>query len=273
MVNRPRPRGVALVFVLWLLVLLGAAASEIALRTRNVSTLVTTLRARSVGRYASESGILLATTHIEGLLDSLRTPAERAAAFRRESLRSPIPEIALGDARFGVAVIDLNARLDLNRADAATLRNLFRQFVPESRAAGIVQALKQEPVRRVEELARVPDASDSLALAVAPYVTVWSDGLVNVNSASERVLAAVPGIGPAAAATLVRRRESGEVLSSTDGVRSRTADGPLLTVLPTRLMLVSRGWQAGQPLTHEIDAVYVVLGQSLVLESWEERDR
>jgi type II secretory pathway component PulK len=35
MVNRPRSRGVALVFVLWLLVLLGAAASEIAVRARD----------------------------------------------------------------------------------------------------------------------------------------------------------------------------------------------------------------------------------------------
>jgi general secretion pathway protein K len=275
MVNRARrePRGVALVFVLWLLVLLGVAASEIALRARNESNLVSTLRSRSVGRYAAESGILLATARIEGLLDSLRAPAERAAAFRHESLRSPIAEIALGDARFGVAIIDLNARLDLNRADATTLRNLFRQFVPESRAADVVRALKQDPVRRVEELARVPNAGDSLALAVAPYVTVWSDGLVNLNSASERVLAALPGVGRAAAANIVRQRESGEVLTSPEGVRSRGADGPLLTVLPTRLMLVCRGWQAGHPLTHEIDAVYVVLGQSLVLQSWEERDR
>ncbi|HEX4600824.1 MAG TPA: hypothetical protein VH116_05475 [Gemmatimonadales bacterium] len=270
--TRDARRGVALVVVLWLLVLLGAAATEIALRARSESQLVATLRARSVGRYAAESGILLGAARVEALLDSLRGPAERAAALRDETHRSPIPEIALGDARCGVAVIDLNARLDLNRTDATTLRNLFSEFVPESRAADLVTSLKQEPVRRVEELARIPYAGDSLALAVAPYVTVWSDGLVNVNSASEPVLAALPGIG-AAAATWVRRREGGEILTAANGLRPGAAGGPLLTVMPTRLMLVSRGWQPGHPLTHEIDAVYVVLGQSLVLESWEERDR
>ena len=271
--SRTGSRGVALVFVLWVLVLLGVAASEIALRARDESKLVATLRARSVGRYAAESGILFTTMRLERLLDSLRAPAERAAAFRHEALQSPIPEIALGDARFGVATLDLNARLDLNRADATTLRNLIAQFVPESRAGDIVRALKQDPVRRVEELARVPNAGDSLALAVAPYVTVWGDGLVNINSASEPVLAALPGVGAAAAANIVRRRAAGDVLTSTDGVRARGAPGPLLTLVPTRVLLVSRGWQAGHALTHEIDAVYLVLGQTLVLQSWEERDR
>jgi general secretion pathway protein K len=272
-VNRQSPRGVALVFVLWLLVLLGVAASEIALRARGESQLVALARARSVGRYAAESGILLALTRLEGLLDTFRIPAERAAALRRALGGQAIPEVALGDARFGVALLDLNARLDLNRTDSITLRNLLGRFVPESRAGEVVRALKREPVRRVEELARLPNSGDSLELAVAPYVTVWGDGFVNINSAPESVLAAIPGVGAAGAAAIVQRREAGAVFASTDGVRARGVPGPFLTVMPTRLMLVSRGWQTGHPLTHEIAAVYVVLGQSLILQSWEEHDR
>jgi hypothetical protein len=41
---------------------------------------------------------------------------------------------------------------------------------------------------------------------------------------------------------------------------------------PTRLLLISRGWQEGHPLTHEIQAAYAVLGQRLVLQFWWERD-
>ncbi len=65
---------------------------------------------------------------------------------------------------------------------------------------------------RFSELARVPGADDALALAVAPYVTVGSDGLVNVNTAPAAVLAALPGVGPVKARALVGRRDSSEVV-------------------------------------------------------------
>ncbi len=130
-------------------------------------------------------------------------------------------------------------------------------------------------------MARVPGADDAFALAVAPYVTVSSDGLIDVNAAPEAVLAALPGIGPAKARAIIARRDGGEVLASADefrpppGAGSAAADseGTALTVAPTRIMLVSRGWQRGAPLTHEIQAVYVVLAGTLTLQSWEERDR
>lgn len=280
-------RGVALIFVLWLLVLLGAAAAEVATRVRTEEHTVGTLEARTIGRYAAESGILMATTALNRLLDSASLPSDRAAIFHDSTLNRALQNVTLGRARFGVAVIDLNARLDLNRTDSRTLTNLFTEFTSPGRAVAVVDALKRAPLLRLAELARVPGVDDSLALAVAPYVTVWSDGLVNLNSAPAAVLAAVPGVGGAAAQNIVARREAGYVFGSTDEVRaseqaSASATGPtdvgavsnpFLTIAPTRLLLVSRGWEPGHPLTHEIQAVYVVLGQWLVLQNWEEHDR
>jgi hypothetical protein len=46
-----------------------------------------------------------------------------------------------------------------------------------------------------------------------------------------------------------------------------------MTVAPSRLLIVSRGWQSGSPTAHEIQAVYVVVGTRLTLQNWEERDR
>ena len=160
--------------------------------------------------------------------------------------------------------------LDLDEAETSaddkTLRGLFTQFIPGSRAEAVVAALRREPLERLGELTRVPGVDDSLALAVAPYVTVWSDGTVNVNSAPEPVLTALPAVGSAAARNIVQRRAAGEVFTA-------GAFGAPVSVMPTRLMLVSRGWQQGHPLTHEIQAVYAVVGPRLVLEGWEERDR
>jgi type II secretory pathway component PulK len=268
-------RGVALIFTLWLLVLVGLAAAEVVTRARTESAMVTDMRARALGQYAAESGILLTTSAIESLLDSATAPAQRAAVFRHLDTLS---ESALGAAHFKVVIIDLNARLDINRTDAKTLSTLFGQFTGGS-ADDIVAALKQAPVSRFPELARVPGVSDDLALAVAPYVTVWGDGLININSAPAPVLAAIATVGKAGAQSIVARRDNGEVLTSTDAFRGSptsgpvAVDAPLLTIAPSRIMLVSRGWQPGVPLAHEIQAVYVVIGNSLVLQNWEERDR
>jgi general secretion pathway protein K len=286
MVKRADQRGVALIFVLWLLVLLGTIVAAVASRTRSEAALLSSLRARTVARYAAESGILAAAARIEGLLDSSRGMKERISLFRRlDAHLASLRDLELGNARFAVAVVDLNARLDLNRADVATLQGLFRQFTTESRAEAVVAALKQAPVRRLVELTGIPGLSDSLALAVAPYVTVWSDGMVNINSAPEPVLAALPGVGGAGARSLVMRRDAGEIFTSPDPVRvpgrpdafmPTGAIAPVATALaslmPTRLMIVSRGWQTGHPLTREVQAVYAVVGQRLVLQGWQERD-
>src|SRR5207244_912378 len=55
-------RGVALALVLWLVVLLGVLASGVIVATRDATGAAANLRARAVGRYAAESGIV-ATVH------------------------------------------------------------------------------------------------------------------------------------------------------------------------------------------------------------------
>jgi len=275
-------RGVALIFVLCLLVLLGVIVAEVVAQARMEAEILSSLRSRTVARYSAESGILVATVRIETLLDSMRSLPERITALRDLNARlTSLNDVDLGSGRFGVAVVDLNARIDLNSADAATLQGLFQQFTTDQRAEEVVTLLKQAPFNRLGELANIRGIDDSLALAVAPYVTVWSDGLVNVNSAPERVLAALPGVSSATARSIVRRRETGEVFLATTGLlgppggtpgKVATAAGPRLSAMPSRLLIVGRGWQDGHPLTHEIQAVYLVAGARLVLLAWQERD-
>jgi general secretion pathway protein K len=273
-------RGVALIFVLWVLVVLGLAITELVARARTESGMVSALRAHAVAQYAAESGILATTTALQVLLDSAGEPDELAPRARHLDTLARAPAGLTGAGQFSVAVVDLNARLDLVHSDSTVLRALFAEFVSGARADGIVAALRQAPVTRFGELARVPGVDDALALAVAPYVTVSSDGLVDVNAAPEVVLAALPGIGPARAQALVDRRDAGEVFTSVDAFRPTPGsgapvpvEGNLLTIAPTRLLIVSRGWQRGSPATHEIQAVYLVLAGTLALQSWEERER
>ena len=220
---RGNRRGVALILVLGLLLILGGVATDIWRAARLDTGIVQAMRARTVARYAAESGIAVGLKELR----ARRLPN--------------IAEIALGDAAFGVVGLNLNTRIDLGRNDTATVRGLFQRFVEASTASAIAQELAARPLQRLGELALVPGVTDDVASGVAPYVTIWGDGSVDTTAAPEPVRAAL-----SSAAALVSA--------------------------PTRVLIVARGWQQHFPLTHEIQAVYAIAGDSVVLVAWQERD-
>lgn len=301
----------ALVLVLWLVVVLGVVAAAVVGSTRSESRVLLTARARTVARYAAESGIVAGLAVLQRDIGGALVPAAQVAAWSgldREF--AGLREVPLGQARFGVALTNLNGRLDLNQADPAALVNLFAQFtsLPSARAIGDAlqdwrdaddlvrpQGAEKEiylragspyvprngPLTRLDEFGRVRGVGDSFLRAVAPYITVNGDYRVDVNAAPEQVLTAIPGIGPAGARAIIsRRRGSGRFTSVAEvqallgrGLGASDAVPPIrLMVSPSRLLLVSRGWMPGHPLTHEIQAVYSVMGNQLRLQSWRERD-
>ena len=307
-------RGVALMLVLWLIVVLGTIAVGVAALVRSEANVVANLRARATARYAAESGIVAATWRLKQLLRTAQTPRDQALVFRRlDRVLADVQEEGLGGgggaAKFQVAVLDLNARIDLNSADEPMLLAFFGQFVDAREASGLVNALQDwkdgddlvraggaeaadyaragspfrptnRPMQRLDELTRIRGFSDSLAGVVAPYVTVHGDGRVNLNTAPVQVLTAITGIGPAGASLLVSQRENGDVFTSLADVgRGRGLDFSRLATMPKRVLFVSRGWEVGRPLTHEIQAVYdldavrFAEGPRLILRFWTERDR
>ena len=310
-------RGVALMLVLWVVVVLSAVASGVVIAARRQTAVVSVDRSRTTARYAAESGVEAVKAELRALFRRARTPETQARVFERlEATVSEWGQRPLGAARFQVAVVDLGARIDLNASDGEVLRGLFRQFVGEDRAAALVDALEDwkdeddeprdlgaeaadyaragspfvppnAPLLRLDELTRIAGFDDALAAEIAPYVTVQGDGLLNVNTAPERVLAAVPELGPEGADLIVGARRRGEPFASAivaqrmlreSGVgRSMRRTG--LVTVPSRVLVVSRGWAEGSPLTHEIQAVLEIgelfrpEGPALAVIHWTERDR
>ena len=303
--------GIALALVLWLIVALGATAVAVAGSTRGITGVVLNVRARSVARYAAESGIAAGQALLQQSLASAHSPAQLALAFSTASREfARLREVPLGNAHFGVLLTNLSGRLDLNQAEPEALEGLFSQFTSGSRARELVDALqdwkdaddlvrpqgaekdfylkagspympRNAPLNRVDEFGRVRGVTESIVLSVSPYITVAGDLLTDVNAASEPVLAAIPGIGPAGARAIVSRRKRGGLFTSVSEVQTllgrqyggspEGAPVQRLTVAPSRLLLVSRGWMPGSPLTHEIQAAYAVVGGQLRLQSWQER--
>ena len=175
---RTSRRGVSLILVLGLLLILGGIATDIGRAARLDAGIVESMRARTVARYAAESGIALG-------LRELR-------AHRLPNISS----VSLGDAAFGVIGTNLNARVDLAHADTATIRGLLQQFVAPALATAITRELTVRPLQRVGELTLVPGVTDAAASAIVPYVTIWGDGSVDTSAAPGPVRAA---LSPAAA--------------------------------------------------------------------------
>jgi general secretion pathway protein K len=303
-------RGVALMLVLWLVVVVSAIAAAATAATRTDAGVVVNVRARAAARYAAESGIVLARARLDSLL-SATARADMPVLFKNlDDYIADLRDVTLGQARFAIAVEDLTGRLDLNEASEEALRNLFAQFTGrrEARLAvrsildwsdtdnvGGMQAAEADAyeragspfrptnrsIRRVEELGKMLHVGDSLLWRVAPYVTVHGGRTININAAPETVLAAIPGLTREVARTLADRRRAGEVFTSVNSLYellgSRFAQSGYFirqrtTTYPTRLLVISRGWQSNHTLTHEIRAVYEVSSGRSTLRAWEERD-
>jgi type II secretory pathway component PulK len=155
------------------LLILGGIATDIGRAARLDAGFVESMRARTVARYAAESGITLGLARLQ------------AHAMPN------IANVALGDARFGVVATNLNARIDLGHTDTATIRRLLQRFVAPEQAVAITRELARQPLQRVGELTLVPGVTYTQASAIVPYVTIWGDGSVDTTAAPEAVRAAL----------------------------------------------------------------------------------
>ncbi|MEO5588485.1 MAG: hypothetical protein ABIS03_02775 [Gemmatimonadaceae bacterium] len=260
-----RRRGIALVTALWLVLVLGAVATEVVRSANAISDTADNVRSRAVARYAAESGIVLAAARLEDTLSVLRDSTSIKSYLNRlEQGSLGVSDLSLGDGRAQLTVVDVNSRLDINAATVEQLMTLFsavanldearrastaiRNRIEYGRAGdlfrgraptGIQKPQFSTPLRSLAELEDIPDVSRRLAIAAAPFLSVDGDGRINRVTASPQVRAAAAGD---------------------------------LRDMPSRLLIVSRGWKDGRALTFEIQAVYALDYGRLVLVSWRERD-
>ena len=250
--RQPR-RGVALVLVLWIVVILGGISAGVVRSARTSTSIASNARAEVIARAAAESGIEALVAAIEDTLSQLAEPTDRRDWLNNLGLQSGRDSVILGDGRFAVTVVDVSARLDVNAATQSALQVFFSQFTGPGEAAAIAAAIRGRidssssrlpgqlgvtPIRSLEELRLARLVPDAVLARAAPYLTVDGDGVINSRTASDTVLVAA----------------GGELRDE-----------------PSRLLLISRGWVSGHPLTSEIQAVYAITGNRLVFSHWRER--
>lgn len=258
-------RGVALVLVLWLVVILGVIGATVMSGARTSTAVATNARALVVGRAAAESGIEATVAIIEDSLAALSDSSERRRFLNHLPDRVD-DSVALGDGRFAVAISDPGRQLDVNAAPANRLALLLARFTDVSTAGAMARRIRDyiehrapsrdvassdprvpndtrrtaQRLRSLDELSEIEGLDERVMQLAAPYLTVDGDGTINGETASDTVMAAA----------------FGEVRDA-----------------PSQLVIVSRGWQRGAPSTHEIQGVYAISNDRLVLVSWRERAR
>lgn len=243
-------RGVALILVLWMIVILGGVAAAVTAGSRSTSDVTANARARTIARYAAESGVVAATAALQQRMDAAGDDVTRRRAALNDADRALGDNAAfeLGDASVRVVMVDVSARLDVNAAPEEALAALFARAGAATSASAAARAIRRHIdsipgqanlFQSLNEVAAMADVGETLITAAAPWLTVDGDGQVNRNTASPVVL--------------------------------NVARGSLIEE-PSRILFIARGWQRGHPLTHEIQAVYAVQGNQLAFVRWRERD-
>lgn len=277
-------RGVVLITVLWIMVGLSLLALTLAATVRTEATL-----ARASGE--AEQAYFFARGALEAVLYRLAYPdpdPERRQALFPYAGGMNHYRLDSGRLRCHVALMDEAGRLDLNAADPETLQRLLRivgadPFQAETLSAAVATWRNPDPssgasgfgrrsFRFVEELLQVSgmerellygrprrqqDGRTVFQRGLADFLTVYTaTGRVNVNYAAAEVLAALPGMDPDQAQSLVEARAR-RLLESSDLSRLAPAEAlPFLTTQPSdTFSLVATAWLEGSATRRSLRVV------------------
>ena len=253
-------RGVALVIVLLVLSLLLAIAGEFAVAMRLEGTTTLNFRAAVAAGYLAEAGYQRALAELSPEALAQHLDQAGLLVFRRSRTEIPKAparqDIALGPGRFSYRITDEEARLHLNRLSPDQLQRLLIELGVERETRDVIvdsildwrdaneehrlngaesdyyQALpvpyrsKNADFDSVEELLQVRGVTPALFYGsagtpgLAEYLTVASNGTVNVNTASDVVLRTL-GFAPAEVDLLKQGRPYLDAASIPSSLRGR----------------------------------------------------
>lgn len=242
-------RGFALLATLWLVVALAAVGLAWGLEARTHRLAAANLIEASAARAAAEAGLAHAHARLAGAMEpGTESGSAGGARLTIDPWEEPhglAPDTQrVGDAGYIVTLADAGAKLNLNTATEAQLREFLRALrVDYGEADRIAQAIadwrdpddlhrargaeadwyiragawtlpRNGPFQHVRELGDVRGATERVLERALPYLTIRGSGRVNVNAASRPVLLSLPGVGPDVADALERLRRQGRRLST-----------------------------------------------------------
>ena len=295
-------RGAALLTAVGLLVAISILSLEHALVAKRTRLAVANIVEHAQLEAVATAGIEHARADLQrlvqaGAMQSLRDPARVMDAWQSADGRLIESEIG-GEYRYRVELHDSGARLQLNSATQDQLRSLLLALGVDARradhlsaaitdwsdpdqlrrvngaerddylAAGRAMLPDDGPFARVDLLRFVIGMSDSLYRALAPLVTVFGNGKIDINAASRPVLLTLPGMSEEAVSAILHDRQQvrrvADLARFADRlspaardllVRSLPALQAMTVLEPRQIHVASDAWRAGSDIHVRIDAV------------------
>jgi general secretion pathway protein K len=253
-------RGVAMLAAMWLILGISIVALQFALSGKERRVLALAAADRGQGR-----GIALAAlANVQAQLDqAARSPASSNAALAVTRSGDPwmgvdsiySGTVTLDEHEVAIRARDLGAQVNINTANLDQLRLLFQAVLLD---AGLTEKLIQRildwrdaddlprlnsaerdaylkagalvlpanrPFRDVAELAMVDGMTPEILARMAPYLRVYGQPSVNLNSAPEAVLRSIPGMTPQILSNVLAQRSRGMRIASVASVVPGAAAG------------------------------------------------
>ena len=204
--------GAVLILVLWVLAILVLLGVGLGFATSLDQRLVGYQRDRLMALYLAKAGYLRAVVELERdptpQVDCLLDPwAHNPQAFQEATLGQGSFTVSYrlpgeaGSAGIVYGVVDEDRKVNINTAPKAVLARL--PVMTEEIADAIVgwrrdkrglRELRERSFEVLEELLLVEGMSDEIFQALDPFITIYTDGKVNLNTAPREVLKAL-GMG------------------------------------------------------------------------------
>lgn len=221
-----RPKGFALVLVLWVLSLLTIMAGSFALTMRRESAIVAGIKDNAGAVAAAEAGIAVA--------EMMLLHPDQNKRWRTDG---NIYQVDFGNTQIRLRLLSEAGKIDINKADPHLLLGLMAQVpIEEERQAKLIGAIldwrdkddllniegaekkeyrdaglkyqpRNKPFQTVEELQMVLGMDEGAFNWLEPLITVYSgQAQVNLKLASANVLYALPGLDSSLIASYVAAR-------------------------------------------------------------------
>lgn len=319
----PRHRdegGFALLLLVVMLVAVAGLLLDRGLRARTEYLQAINAGGEIRARAAAQAGVDHAVSRLRALLrqpESRSDPLTGLAthALRDRTLHDHLARVGLAPGvSYGVRIEDMGARLHLNQATEEELRALFVAVGAGFREADVAAQSVMDwrdadelhrgrgaewddwyrhqpfPVHprnarfeSVDELRQVR-GMETLYSRVAPHLTVFGDGRINVNSASIEVLRSLPGLDPESVAEIMARRRGSRPLQNVFEIESRLSTPSrqrlqqamqaflIRASFDSQVMeITSTGRVEGLPFDRTVRAIAVRVGTTVqVVRSFEE---
>ena len=244
--NLKANEGSVLILVLWILSFLVLLGLGLAYTTSLDQRLVGYQRDRLMALYLAKGGYYRALAELE------QDPTPQVDSYLDPWSHNPdaFQEAALGQGSFTVSyplpgedgsegvvygVVDEDRKVNINTASQAVLLRLpgmtdeIADSVLDWRAEhrGLGESLgkvKDRPFKVLEELLLLEGMTDEVFQALQPFITIYTDGKVNLNTAPQKVLKAL-GMGEGLVNKLLRFRRGLDDILGTEDDQSFTGLG------------------------------------------------